>query len=295
MKDYLVKATACDGHVRIICVRTTDLVETTREKHDMWPTSLAALGRVEAMGAIMGSMLKDEKEKVVLQINGGGPIGTVLVEAKNNGDVRGFVGDPHQYLKYNDSNKLAVGPVVGNQGYLSVTKDLHLKDNFTGKVQLQTGEIGDDFAYYFTLSEQTPSAVSVGVLVGTDAKCQAAGGLLIQMMPNAVEEDIQYVENVVGMMKPISTYMDEGKSPEEVVKMLFPEAVILETSPVQFKCDCSKDRFKAALTTLKMEDLMDMKENNHGCEVRCDYCNSYYQFTEEELDFIMEFKKSCSL
>lgn len=293
MKDSLVKAIALNGKVRIYAVRSTDLCEKARLQHDLWPTSQAALGRIMSIGSIMAGMLKNEDEKIVIQINGNGPIGTCMVECRANGDVKGFVGDNEIYLKYNDNNKLAVGLAVGHEGYLKVTKYTGLKNNFTGQVALQSGEIGDDFAYYFSVSEQTPSAVSVGVLVNTDYSCKAAGGLLIQILPDATEENIQFVEKVVASLKPVSSLIDEGLSPEQIIKMYFEDAEILEESPIQWNCDCSKDRFKAALTTIAQKDLMEMIEEDHGCEIKCEYCNKAYSFDEEELKFILEFKKSC--
>lgn len=293
MKDSLVKAIALNGKVRIYAVKSTELCEKARLQHDLWPTSQAALGRIMSIGTIMAAMLKNEDEKILININGGGAIGTCMVECCGNGNVKGFVGDNEIYLKYNDSNKLAVGLAVGTNGFLKVTKVMGMKNNFTGQVALQSGEIGDDFAYYFTVSEQTPSAVSVGVLVNTDYSCKAAGGLLIQILPDATEEDILAVEEVVGKLKPVSTLIDEGLSPEEIIKMYFEDAEILEEKPVQWHCDCSKDRFKGALTTIASSDLEEMIQEDHGCEVKCEYCNQLYKFDEEELNFILEFKRSC--
>ena len=187
MKDTLVRAITPNQHVRILAATTTHMVETARRQHDLWPTSAAALGRMMSVTAILGSMLKSEKEKVTVQINGSGAIGTMMADANCKGEVRGFVGDPHQYLVYNDTDKLAVGLVVGNNGYLKVIKDMGLKDQFAGQVELVSGEIGDDFAYYFTVSEQTPSAVSVGVLVDTDYSIKSAGAMILQIMPDALE------------------------------------------------------------------------------------------------------------
>ena len=190
MKDGLIKALACDKRVRIYLCATTALVDEARKRHDLWPTASAALGRTLSVGVMMGSMLKSDKEQLTIQINGNGPIGTIMVDAYSDGHVRGFVGEPHVHYQYNDTGKLAVGIAVGKDGYLEVIKDFGMKDNWSGKVALQSGEIGEDFAYYFTVSEQTPSAVSLGVLVNPDHQVQAAGGLLIQMMPDATEEDI---------------------------------------------------------------------------------------------------------
>ncbi|MGX8850613.1 Hsp33 family molecular chaperone HslO [Amedibacillus sp. YH-ame10] len=284
MKDYLVKALTCEERVRVYICSTTALVEEARQRFDLYPTSAAALGRVLSVGSMMGSMLKSDKEQLTIKINGGGPIGTVLVDAYSDGHVRGFVSDPHILLQYNDTGKLAVGMAVGNQGTLEVIKDLHMKENWGGTVAIQSGEIGDDFAYYFTASEQTPSAVSVGVLVNTDGSIIAAGGLIIQMMPDADEEDIAKVEQVVQHMKHISTYIQEYESLEDILKDLFQEDLkILSTQDVCFKCDCDKAKMKRVITTLSKEERMAMIEEDHGCEITCNFCNERYQFSEEEL------------
>lgn len=293
MDDYLVKGLALDGKVRMYAVNTTELCQSARLQHDLWPTSLATLGRIMSVGVMMAGMLKEEDEKIIIQINGHGPIGTCMVECKSNGDVKGFVGDNEIYLKYNDTNKLAVGLAVGTDGYLKVTKCMGMKTNFTGQVELKTGEIGDDFAYYFTVSEQTPSAVSVGVLVNTDYNCLAAGGLLIQIMPDATEEDIEKVEKVVANIKPISMLIAEGIEPKEILIGLFKDTQILEEKEIRWHCDCSKDRFRGALSTLATSELQDMIEETHGCEVKCEYCNTKYEFSEEDINNIIEFKKSC--
>ncbi|MEG0527770.1 MAG: Hsp33 family molecular chaperone HslO [Longicatena sp.] len=284
MKDYLVKALTCEERVRVYICSTTALVEEARQRFDLYPTSAAALGRVLSVGSMMGSMLKSDKEQLTIKINGGGPIGTVLVDAYSDGHVRGFVSDPHILLQYNETGKLAVGMAVGNQGTLEVIKDLHMKENWGGTVAIQSGEIGDDFAYYFTASEQTPSAVSVGVLVNTDGSIIAAGGLIIQMMPDADEEDIAKVEQVVQHMKHISTYIQEYESLEDILKDLFQEDLkILSTQDVCFKCDCDKAKMKRVITTLSKEERMAMIEEDHGCEITCNFCNERYQFSEEEL------------
>ncbi|MBE6108617.1 MAG: Hsp33 family molecular chaperone HslO [Erysipelotrichaceae bacterium] len=293
MKDKLVRAITSNQHVRILACTTTELVEQARKQHDLWPTSAAALGRMMSVTAILGSMLKSEKEKVTVQINGGGAIGTMMADANAKGEIRGFVGDPHQYLVYNDSDKLAVGLVVGNQGYLKVIKDMGLKDQFAGQVALQSGEIGDDFAYYFTVSEQTPSAVSVGVLVDTDYSIKSAGALIIQVMPDALEEDIVACEQAIAQLRPVSELVAEGMSAEDLVHACFKDAEILSEQQLSWHCDCSKDRFKAALTTLDRKDLEEMLEEDHGCEVKCQYCNTAYQFDEHDLNIILEFKAAC--
>lgn len=283
MKDYLVKALACEERVRIYICSSTHLVEKARQNFDLWPTSAAALGRTLSIGSIMGSMLKSEKEQLTIRINGGGPIGTILVDAYQDGHVRGFVSDPHIMLQYNDTGKLAVGSAVGTNGYLEVIKDLHMKENWSGTVALQSGEIGDDFAYYFTASEQTPSAVSVGVLVNTDNSIVAAGGLLIQMLPDATEEDIVKVEGIVSNMKHISTLLQEYDCLEDILYSLFDDVKILSTQDIEFRCHCEKATMKRVLTTLSKEERKQMIEEDHGCEITCNFCGEKYHFTEEEL------------
>lgn len=284
MKDYLIKALTCEGRVRVYICNSTVLVEEARQRFDMYPTSAAALGRVLSVGSMMGSMLKSEQEQLTIKINGGGPIGTIMVDAYHDGHVRGFVSDPHIMLQYNDTGKLAVGMAVGNQGTLEVIKDLHMKENWGGTVALQSGEIGDDFAYYFTASEQTPSAVSVGVLVNTDNSIIAAGGLIIQMMPDALEEDIVQIEQIVANMKHISTYLQEYDTLEDILKDLFQDDLqILSNQEIEFRCDCDRTKMKRVLTTLSKQERMAMIEEDHGCEITCNFCNERYNFTEEEL------------
>ena len=293
MKDTIIKALALNNHIRIIACTTTNLCETARLQHDLWPTSAAAMGRTLSATAMMGSMLKDDREKITVSINGNGPIGTIMAESFKNGNVRGFVGDNQQFLQYNESKKLAVGLVVGTDGYLRVIKDLGLKEKFEGKTALVSGEIAEDFAYYFTVSEQTPSAVSLGVLVETNNQVIAAGGLIIQIMPDATDEEISAVEEVVSKLKPISSLIESGMDATAIANSLFDEVNILEESDLNWHCSCEKGRFKAALTTLTHEDLTEMKNDDHGCEVKCEFCNTTYNFSEDDLQLIMDFKTAC--
>lgn len=289
MKDYLLKAVACNEHVRIYICSSTALVEEARTRFDLWPTAAAALGRTLSVGSMMGSMLKSEQEQLTIRINGGGPIGTVLVDAYSDGHVRGFVSDPHVHYQYNDTGKLAVGIAVGKEGTLEVIKDMGMKENWSGAVALQSGEIGDDFAYYFTVSEQTPSAVSVGVLVDTDNHIISAGGMIVQMMPDATEEDITYCEQVLAKMAPMSTLIKEKESLEDILEELFPDVKILSSQDICFRCHCSKASMKRVLTTLSKEELDKMIEEDHGCEITCNFCNEHYQFSEEELRELKQF------
>lgn len=283
MKDYLLKAVACHEHVRVYICSSTNLVEEARQRFDLWPTASATLGRTLSVGSMMGSMLKSDKEQLTIRINGGGPIGTVLVDAYSDGHVRGFVSNSHVHYQYNDTGKLAVGIAVGKEGTLEVIKDLGMKENWSGTVELQSGEIGDDFAYYFTVSEQTPSAVSVGVLVDTDNHIISAGGLIVQMMPDATEEDIRKCEEVLSKLQPMSTLIRDKDSLEDILHEMFDDVKILSSQDICFKCHCSKATMKRVLTTLSKEERMKMIEEDHGCEITCNFCNERYHFSEEEL------------
>lgn len=287
-QNPLVIAEAMNGQVKIRIANTTNLIETARQLHDCYPTSCAALGRVLTANAIMASELKDEKARCISTIHGGGEAGTIVAQANGKLETRGFISEPHLYYSKPNSPKLDVGRIVGTQGTLTVSKDLGLKEPFTGVVELQTGEIGEDYAYYFAISEQIPSVVSVGVLVDVDYSVKAAGGLIIQLLPGASEEVIQKVEKISQEMKPISTYIDEGLSPEEIINSLFDDAHILDQRDITWKCHCSKEHFATALALIQQEELETMISVDHGAEVTCQYCGQQYQFSEEELKDILE-------
>ena len=288
----IVIAEALNKTVKIRAVKTTELVETARVKHDLFPTSAAALGRVMSVAAIMASEWKDAHAKTIIEMNGGGPCGSIIVHAKGNGEIKGLIGDPHVYLFNETTGKLDVGKAVGNNGYLKVMKDLGLKEPFSGIVDIQSGEIGDDFSYYFAISEQTPSVVSVGVLVNPDYSILAAGGLIIQLLPDAPEDSIAYVENLVKTMKPMSTYINEGKTPDEIIQLLFPDANILDQKEVYWHCDCSKEHFKDALALIDRNDIISLMEEDHEAEITCQYCNERYHFDENDLIEVLEKKNA---
>lgn len=292
MKDQLTKALVCEGRVRLYLVRTTDLVQEARDRFDCYPCASAALGRALSVGSMMGSMLKSDQEMLTITINGHGPLGTLMIDAYADGNVRGFVSNPHVPTQSRADGHLDVGSVVGTNGTLTVVKDLQMQENWTGTVELQTGEIGEDFAYYFTLSEQTPTAVSVGVLVGTDHNIISSGGMIIQMLPDATETDISICEHVLEGLKPISVLMQEydDTNLEELAKDMFEDAQILSTEEVAFSCPCSKERMERALSTIADSELEAMIEEDHGAEVTCNFCNEHYHFSEDELKDILESK-----
>lgn len=282
MKNKLIRGLACNGRVNVFIVDTTQLSNEAQRKHDMWPTATATLSRVMSMAAIMGSQLKNKKEKISIQIQGNGEIGSIFVDVNGNGEVRGFVGNPHVHYQYNDTGKLAVGVAVGKQGMLSVTKDLGLKDKFTGQVALQTGEIGEDFAYYYAVSEQIPSLVALGCLVDTDNTVISSGGVLIQLLPDALEEDIVKCESLAQPLANVSS-MFKNQTVEEIANTLFSDFEKLDEHEVVFHCQCDKSTMKRALLTLSKEERKTLIEEDHGAELTCHWCNTQYQFSEAEL------------
>lgn len=290
MKDQLVKAFVLDGRVRIYIDRTTDMVQEARDRFDLHPTACAALGRVLSIASIMGSMLKSDQEMLTISINGHGPIGSIIVDAYANGNVRGFVSNPHMEDVYKGPGKLDVGAVVGKDGTMTVTKDLHMAENWTGTIELQSGEIGEDFAYYFTMSEQTPSAVSVGVKIGTDGNVESAGAMLLQMMPDATDEDIRICEHVLSGLKPMSTLMQEydDSSLDQLVKDMFDDAQILETRDIQFHCGCDREKTEKVLMTLPKKDIEELMGQDEGINITCNFCNNEYHFDKDDLQKILD-------
>ncbi|MCF7930543.1 MAG: Hsp33 family molecular chaperone HslO [Acholeplasmataceae bacterium] len=285
MKDYAIIATAYNQTVRIYVASSTHLVEEARKIHDTWPTATAALGRVLTVSAMMGLMYKQD-ERITIRIKGDGPIGPILVESNTKGDVRGEIRNPHVYLQYEDGpkkGKLNVGAAIGS-GFLHITKDLGMKEYFTSSSDLQTGEIGDDFTYYFTTSEQTPSSVGVGVLVNTDYSVIASGGYILQLMPHATEETIVYLEHLISTLPSVSSLVKVGKTPEEILTLLANGTEeILKKTEISYTCHCSKDGFSKSLSALD-EETMDILIHEDGqAEIECHFCHKKYMFSKDEL------------
>ena len=290
MKDQLVKALALEGRVRLYADRTTDMVQEAVDRFNCSPTSAAALGRVLSIASIMGSMLKDPKEMLTINILGGGPIGSIIVDAYPNGNVRGFAANPQAEAEPKEDGHLNVGGVVGNMGTLTVTKDLSMEDNFSGTVELQSGEIGLDFAYYFTLSEQTPTAVSVGVKVNPDGSIKAAGALILQMLPDATEDDISICEHTLQGLKPMSELIEhyDDVNLDQLLLDMFQDTKILTTQDIAFKCNCSKEKTGELLRTISKDELQAMIEEDGEAEVTCNFCNALYHFSKEELQELLD-------
>lgn len=289
MKDEILIASALNDEVRIRCARSTGIVNKAQKAHDTYATCTAALGRTMTITALMASDLKNDDEKITSIINGHGPAGTILVQAKGNGDVRGFVGNPHVYYSREDGH-LDVGRAVGTDGTLTVIKDLGLKEPFSGVVNLVSGEIGEDFAKYFAISEQTKSVVSVGVLVNVDLTCAAAGGMIIQLMPSASEETIKKCEEIVSKLRPMSDLIHDNYELDQIIDMYFDDAIILGKKDIRWHCGCSKNGFAQSLMTLQDKDLQEMIDDGKGAEITCQYCNSQYKFTSEEIGMILKEK-----
>lgn len=280
-ESYIISGIALNGKARVMLADTTVLVEKARLTHDLYPTANAALGRTLSVGSLLAGKLKNEDEKINININGHGPLGTIMVEALKNGQIKGFVGDNTVYLKYNHNQKLAVGLAVGTDGYLQVTKYSGLKNTFTSRVALQSGEIGDDFAYYFTVSEQIPALVSVGVLVDTDYSTKAAGAMIIEMLPGHREEDIKYVEDL--HLRPMSQMIAEGQKIEDIASSLFADFELLERRLIRYHCDCNKERFMQALLTLPQADLDEIMQDEL-IRIKCEYCNKEYLIKKTEME-----------
>lgn len=289
MKDYLIKATAFDGKVRAYAVRSTETVEEARRRQDTWATASAALGRTITITAIMGAMMKGEDSNTI-KIEGGGPIGAIIADGNAKGHVRGYVTNPHVDFETNAKGKLDVARAVGTTGSLNVVKDLGLKDYFTGEVPIVSGEISEDFTYYFATSEQVPSAVGAGVLVNTDHTIKAAGGFIVQVMPGADEEVIERLEEQIQAFPAISTLIEEGYTPEQLLELLFKDAdlKIHESMPIEFRCKCSKERLGQAVSGLGNEEIQSMIDEDGGAHATCHFCNEEYSFTVEELETLKQ-------
>lgn len=288
MKDYLVKALAFDGEVRAYSVRTTNTVSEAQRRHDTWRTASAALGRSLTAGTMMGAMLKGD-QKLTIKVEGNGPIGPILVDAHANGDVRGYVTNPHVDFEGTEQGKLRVYQAVGTEGFVTVIKDIGMREPFIGQ-SIVSGELGEDFTYYFAVSEQTPSSVGVGVLVNGDDSVLAAGGFILQIMPGAQEETISFIEERLQKIPPVSTLIEQGLSPEELLYAVLGEdkVKVLEVMDVQFNCTCSRERIESVLISLGKTELEQIREEEEETEVHCHFCNERYKFSKEDITNLIE-------
>lgn len=288
MKDYLIKSTVYDGMIRAYAAISTKTVEEARRRQDTWATTTAALGRTLTITAMMSAMLKGD-DLLTVKIEGGGPIGAIVADGNAKGEVRGYVTNPHVDFELNDQGKLNVAKAVGVEGSLSIVKDLGLKDYFTGQVPIVSGEISEDFTYYFAHSEQIPSAVGAGVLINPDHSVQAAGGFIVQVMPGADEEIITRLEEQIQSFPAISNLIAEGNNPEQILNRLFgdEEVKIHEQLPLEFKCKCSKNRIEQAIKGLGNDEIQKMIDEDQGAEAKCHFCNETYHLTVQELQSLL--------
>lgn len=290
MKDYLIKAIDKTGSIRIILASTTNLVEDARNIHSTSPTASAALGRSLTAGVIMGSMMKNEKDVMTLKISGDGAGGTIFVVAKNNGKVKGEMTNPAADVPSRLDGKLDVGTLVGKNGNITVIMDLGLKEPYVGSSNLITGEIAEDLANYYYQSEQTPSVVSLGVLVDRDISIKASGGYIIQLLPGVSEEDIEKIENSLKDIKPISTMIDSGYTLEQIMDEVLKdfEMKVLDKIDISYECDCDRDRIQRVLKSLGKEEIKNIIEEDEKAELVCHFCNTKYQFNKEQLQALLD-------
>ena len=287
-KDYIIKALAFDGQIRAYSALTTEAVQEAQTRHYTWPTASAALGRTMTATLMMGAMLKGE-QKLTVTLDGQGPVGKVIADADAEGNVRGYVTQPQTRFPLNSVGKLDVSRAVGTNGSLTVVKDIGMKDYFSGSSPIVSGEVGDDFTYYFAKSEQVPSSVGLGVLVNPDNTIKASGGFIIQVMPGAQEETIAQLEEAINNMTPVSQLIDQGTSAEGLLYEILGEenVQILEELPAQFECNCGHDKFLNAIKGLGEAEIKDMIEKDHGAEAECHFCRNKYQFSEAELQALI--------
>lgn len=286
MNNYLIKALCFKEQVRVFIVNSTDPLNEAIKRHDVWPSAASCLGKIITMGLMLGANLKGD-EAVTVKYNCGGPIGSIIVDANALGEVRGY--PEHNHINFiNNDGGLNEKMTLGNAGFLDVIKDLHLKDFFTSSVSA-TGDIANDFTRYYAESEQTLTLISLGTLMDVNNLALINGGILIQLLPNATDEAINYIESKMGILKKMSTLL-QTSSLEDILDMLFEDAQIIGRLDVCFKCPCTKERFQNGLMTLTTKDLEEIINDGKDIETVCQYCGEKYNFTIEEIKDIIKQK-----
>ena len=286
----LVRAMTRDGFVKAVAVTTTDIVERARLIQKTLPTATAALGRLLSAASMMGNMQKVENGSITLQVKGGGPLGTVLAVSDAEGNVRGYVQHPQISLMEKYRGKLDVGGAVGTNGMLTVIRDLQMKEPYIGSVELVSGEIAEDIASYFVQSEQCPTACALGVLVDTDQHVRASGGYIIQLLPGAPEETIDKIEAGIEKAGNVTTLLDQGLTAQELLEKVMEDLdlEILETSSVEYRCYCSRDRVTSTLISLGKKELNEIVQEQETIHIECQFCDTIYDFTPEEISEILQ-------
>lgn len=290
MADRIVRAISAVGMVQAAAICSRDLTERARQIHKTLPVATAALGRTLAAASMMGNALKSDGASLTLQFKGGGPLGTVLAVSDNEGNVRGYVTNPHVDIPLRKDGKLDVGTAVGHEGTLTVIKDLHMKEPYVGTIDLLGGEIAEDVAGYFVESEQIPTACALGVLVDRDQSVKAAGGYLIQLMPGAAEDTIAKVEGGIMAAGAVSAILEKNDDPEAMLRTVMSDfdLKILETCPVEYRCYCSRERVERALISLGRTELEQMLSEQGGCQLTCQFCDAVYEFTAEDIQRLLK-------
>lgn len=291
MSDYIIRATAANSQIRAFAAVTTDVVETARKAHNTSPVATAALGRLLTGGAMMGVMMKGDKDILTLHIHAGGPIQGITVTADSKGNVKGYVGNPNVCIPANSKGKLDVAGAVG-VGFMNIIKDMGLKEPYMGQVALQTSEIADDLTYYFATSEQVPSAVGLGVLMNKDNTVRQAGGFIVQLMPFAEESVIARLEENVQKITSVTNLLEEGHTPESLLEKVLEgfDVEINDRMDTKFYCNCSKERVEKALISIGRKELNELIQEGKEVEMNCHFCNTNYVFSVEELKEIL---RSC--
>ena len=290
MTDYLVRGMTMDGFVKVVAIRSTEMVRRGAEIHGTTPNATAALGRALTAASMMGNMQKVENGSMTLQIRGGGPIGTITVVSDPEGNVRGCVTEPKVPLVEKFPGKLDVGETVGTDGTITVIRDLQMKEPYVGSTELVSGEIGDDVTAYFAQSEQTPTACALGVLVDRDLSVKVAGGYLVQLLPGASDEVIDALEEGIQRSGAVTKMLEEGLTPEDILGQVCGSlgVVFMETAEVGYKCYCSRHRVESALISLGRKELTEIMEEGKTFPVECQFCDTVYQFTPEDIRELLE-------
>lgn len=290
MKDYLVRGMTMDGFVKVVAIRSTDLVSRGARIHKTTPNATAAFGRALTAASMMGNMQKVENGSMTIQIKGDGPIGSIVCVSDPEGNVRGYVYEPNVPLAEKYPGKLDVGATVGRNGTLTVIRDLQMKEPYVGSVELVTGEIGDDITAYFAQSEQTPTACALGVLVDRDRSVKAAGGYILQLLPGAPDEVIDTLEAGIQRAGAVTTMIDQGMTPEDILGAVCGDlgVVFMETTEVSYKCYCSRERVTQALISLGRKELTEIIEEGKPFRVECQFCDEEYIFTPEEISVLLK-------
>lgn len=288
--DQLVRVIAKDAPIKAMAISGTSLVERARQIHDTWPVATAALGRLLMAASMMGNMLKEQDGSVTLRVKGDGPLGTVLAVSDSMGNVRGYVENPAVDVPRKSHAKLDVGSAVGPGGTLTVVKDLGLKEPYVGSIQLISGEIAEDIAAYFVESEQIPTACALGVLISPDQTVRAAGGYLIQLLPGADESVISAIERGVARVGAVSAQLDRGLGPVELLQDVLSDfqLEVLETSPVEYRCYCSRERVSRALISVGASELKSLIQEQGSTDLTCQFCDKVYHFTREDLESLLQ-------